>query len=99
MTRWTADTQIESASVFFTFYYSQTGDGHWRASSTDASNALGIDGNGKIEHVRHPWNTCYFTDGIYANYKTVGDKAQGMQLLLWNDLKNINRTCELTLID
>jgi hypothetical protein len=103
MTRWTADTQTESASVFFTFYYSPTGDGHWRASSTDAGNASGVDGNGKIEHVRHPWDTCYFTDGNYADYKGLGDNEQGMQLLVYNggklNFKNINRTCELTLID
>jgi hypothetical protein len=99
MTRWSADTQTESASVFFTFYYSPTGDGHWRASSTDAGNALDTDGNGKITHVRNLWDTCFFTDGTYANYKQVGDKEQGMQLLVWNGYKNINRTCELTLID
>jgi hypothetical protein len=99
MTRWSANTQPESASVFFTFYYSPTNNGHWRASSTDAANASGVDGDGKIMHVRNIWNTCYFTDGTYANYKQVGDKTQGMQLLVWNGYKNINRTCELTLID
>jgi len=99
MTRWSANTQTESASVFFTFYYSQTGDGHWRASATDAGNASGIDGDGTIKHVRNIWDTCYFTDGIYANYKQVDDKTQGMQLLVWNGFKNVDRTCELTLID
>jgi len=103
MTRWTADTQTESASVFFTFYYSPTGDGHWRASSTDASNASGVDGDGKITHVRNIWNTCFFTDGTYANYNGLGDNEQGMQLLVYNggklNFKNINRTCELTIID
>ncbi len=103
MTRWSVGTETGSASVFFSFYYSQTGDGHWRASATDAENAEGVDGDGEIVHVREIWETCYFTDGTYANNKTVGDKTQGMQLLVYNDGKynynNINRTCELTLID
>lgn len=99
MTRWSANTHTEGASVFFTFYYSQTGDGHWRASATDAGNSVGIDGDGIIQHVRDIWKTCYFTDGNYANYKQEGDKTQGMQLLVWNAYKNVDRTCELTLID
>jgi hypothetical protein len=99
MTRWSSNANTESASVFFTFYYSPTGDGHWRASATDAANANGVDGDGKITHVRNIWDTCFFTDGTYANYKQVGDSAQGMQLLVWNGNNNAGRTCELTLID
>jgi len=61
--------------------------------------SAGVDGDGKIAHVRNIWDTCFFTDGTYANYKRVGDKQQDMQLLLLNGYKNANRTCELTLID
>jgi hypothetical protein len=79
-----ADTHTESASVFFTFCCSQTGDGHWRASRTDAHDALDIDGNGAITHVRIIYDSCYFTDGTYNNYQLVVDKGQGMQLLVYN---------------
>jgi hypothetical protein len=99
MTRWTNNDNTESASVFFTFYYSPTGDGHWRASKTDAGDAAGIDGDGKIKHVRNIWNTCFFTDGTYNAYRETGDAKNSMQLLVWNGYKNTDRTCELTLID
>lgn len=98
MTRWASDTNTESASVFFTFYYS-AGNSRWRASQTDAGSAAGVDGDGKTTHVRNIWSTCYFTDGTYNQYKDLGDKGPGMQLLVWNNYKNQNRTCELTLID
>jgi hypothetical protein len=101
MTRWGSDVYTESASVFFTFYYSE-GNGRWRASATDAGNASGIDGDNKTQHVRILWgkhHTCFFTDGIYDKYNNQGDGQRGMQLLVWNGHKNINRTCELTLID
>jgi len=98
MTRWSSDALTESASVFFTFYYSAD-NGRWRASSTDAGNANGVDGDGKTTHVRNIWDTCFFTDGTYKQYKNEGDKAPGMQLLVWNKYNNQNRTCELTLID
>jgi hypothetical protein len=98
MTRWDSDAHTQSASVFFTFYYS-AGDGRWRASATDAGSAWGIDGDNKTKDVRVIWDTCKFTDGTYANYKDQGDRQRGMQLLVWNKYKNKNRTCELTLID
>ena len=98
MTRWASDTNTESASYFFTFYYS-AGNGHWRASQTDAGSAAGVDGDGKTTHVKNIWSTCFFTDGTYNQYKDLGDKGPGMQLLVWNHYKNKNRTCELTLID
>ncbi len=98
MTRWDWDSKTESASVFFTFYYSAA-NGRWRASATDAGNASGVDGDQKIKHVRDIWSTCYFTDGTYNQYKGQGDQEKGMQLLVWNKYKNNNRTCELTLID
>ena len=98
MTRWDSDTKTESASVFFTFYYS-TDNGRWRASHTDAGDATGVDGDGKTTHVRNIWDTCFFTDGTYKQYKDQGDTGRGMQLLVWNKYKNPKRTCELTLID
>ena len=98
MTRWSSDALTESASVFFTFYYSAD-NGRWRASHTDAGDANGVDGDGQTTHVRNIWSTCYFTDGTYKQYRDEGDKAPGMQLLVWNNYKNPKRTCELTLID
>lgn len=102
MTRWDNDSETETASVFFTFYYSPA-DGHWRASETDAGNAAGIDGDGRVAHVRNIWSICYFTDGTYSAYREIGDKEKGMQLLVWSGGKgqnnHPNRTCELTLID
>jgi hypothetical protein len=49
--------------------------------------------------VRATWDTCYFTDGTYADSKDLGDKQQGMQLLVWHHFNHPDRTCELTLID
>ncbi len=98
MTRWDADDKTESASVFFTFYYSAP-DGRWRASQTDANSSNGFDGNGMTQHVRSIWGTCYFTDGTYDQYHNQGDKQKGMQLLVWHKYNNQNRTCECTLID
>ena len=98
MTRWASDTNTESASVFFTFYYSAD-DGRWRASHTDAGDANGVDGDETTKHVRNIWGTCFFTDGTYDQYANKGDKGIGMQLLVWKDYNFKNRTCELTLID
>jgi hypothetical protein len=98
MTRWASDTNTESASVFFTFYYSAD-DGRWRASHTDAGDANGVDGDETTKHVRNIWGTCFFTDGTYDQYVNKGDKGIGMQLLVWKDYTYKNRTCELTLID
>ena len=98
MTRWASDANTESASVFFTFYYS-IDNNHWRASATDAENASGVDGDGTTRHVKNIWGTCFFTDGTYDQYANKGDKGIGMQLLVWKDYNFKNRTCELTLID
>jgi hypothetical protein len=97
MTRWSRDGDTESASRSGVFYYSKN-DGHWRASFGE-SDAIGVDGDGTTQHVRNIWDTCYFTDGTYSQYRDQGDKQKGMQLLVWNGYKNSNRTCELTLID
>jgi len=100
MTRWTNDTQTESASRTFMFYYSGS-DGHWR-SGWQEGDISGVDGNGVTQHAYNIWNTCFFTDGTYSNYKDEGDKVKGMQLLVWNNqgqFNNRNRTCELTLMD
>ncbi|MEN6489149.1 MAG: hypothetical protein ABFD66_09790 [Smithella sp.] len=98
MTRWSDDTLSESASRSSLFYYSKNKDGQlrWRASLNDSS---GIDNNGRTEHVMEIWSTCYFTDGTYSQYKDLGDKEAGLQLLIWNNFKHQNRTCELTIID
>jgi hypothetical protein len=98
MTRWDNDAETESASVFFTFYYSKD-DGHWRASYTDASDAKGVDGDGTTQFARRTWGACEFTDGIYDNNADKGDKEKGMQLRVARRYTNANRTCELTLID
>ncbi len=92
MTRWDNDTQTEGASRSVVFYYSAN-NGRWRASN-DAS---GVAGDKITQHVLDLWGTCLFTDGTYFNYKDQGDKGTGMQLLVWNNRSNANRTCELTL--
>lgn len=97
MTRWSSDRDTESASRSGLFYYSKV-DGHWRASSGE-SDASGVDGDGKTQHVRGIWGTCFFTDGTYSQYRDLGDKEKGMQLLIWNGYTHPNRTCELTIID
>lgn len=100
MTRWSSDSQEETASRSFLFYYSPAYD-HWRSDYGDPS---GVIGNGKTEHAVEIWNTCFFTDGTYVNKKDNGDILGGMALLVWegtdkNPHRNQNRTCELTLID
>jgi hypothetical protein len=90
MTRWNSDIYTESASVSFTFYYSQTGDGRWRAGA-GIDHTSGIDGDGTTKHVANFYHTCYFTDGTYTDYKNEDDKEQGMQLLVWHgDEKKID---------
>ena len=91
MTRWKSNTNTESASVFFTFYYS-AGNGRWRASATDAGNTTGVDGDGATQHARNIWDTCYFTDGTWDQYADKGDKDIGMQLLVWKGYTYKNRT-------
>jgi hypothetical protein len=106
MTRWSLNTETETASLTGLFYYSTT-DGHWRTSmllqlGNDATTkeAIGVDGNNTTQHVASAWNTCYFTDGPYSAYQDQKDPSIGMYLLLWKDkYTNPNRTCELTLID
>ncbi len=100
MTRWVSDSQEETASRSFLFYYAPTYE-HWRSDYGDRS---GVIGNGKTEHAAEIWDTCFFTDGTYVNKKDNGDILGGMALLVWegtdkNPHRNPNRTCELTLID
>ena len=97
MTRWDSDTKTAAASRSVLFYYSAN-DGRWRASRGE-SDIEGVDGDGTTQHVIDIWNSCFFTDGTYSNYRDLGDKEKGMQLLLWNGNGNANRTCELTLIN
>ena len=101
MTRWDNDIETESASRSALFYYSAN-DGRWRASIRHPMkqdvDVAGVDGDGVTQHVLAIWDTCYFTDGTYANYQDLGDKEKGMQLLVWKGYGNANRTCELTLI-
>jgi hypothetical protein len=96
MTRWSNDSNTETASVSFKFYYSAT-DGHWRSSLPNETSA--VDGDRETNHVRDAWQTCYFTDGTYSKYQNQGDNQRGMQLLVWNNYKGATRTCEMTLID
>jgi hypothetical protein len=93
MTRWGNDTLTETASRSFQFYYSHS-DGRWRTSDDRA----GVIGNKAREDAINIWDTCYFMDASFANFKDQGDQNTGMQLLLWNGYKGPNRTCELTLI-
>lgn len=109
MTRWTSNTETETASMTGIMYYS-TADGHWRTSLVGlqglglvTKEAGGIDGNKKTEHVGDAWSTCFFTDSPYSRYQDQSDPDKGMYLLVWkNDRDNYTnpgRTCELTLID
>jgi len=92
MTKWDSDTKTESASRVFWFYYSKT-DGRWRTSE----DAVGIAGQGGTQHAKDIWGTCFFTDGNYSNFKDLGSRDRSMKLLVWNDNKSPNRTCELTI--
>ena len=95
MTRWSDDTQTETASRSGLFYYSMS-DGHWRSSEDQ----IGVDGNRITEHVKYIWETCYFTDAPYFQRTEQRDDARGMYLLVWHKgFSYKNRTCELTLID
>jgi hypothetical protein len=106
MTRWSANTETETASLTGIMYYSKN-DGRWRTSmlaqwgkEAKSGEAAGIDGNKKAEHVANAWDTCYFTDGPYSGSQDQGDAAIGMYLLVWTGgYTNPGRTCELTLID
>jgi hypothetical protein len=94
MTRWTNDTQTETANRGpYLFYYSIP-DGHWRHLDT-----AGVDGNNTTQHVINIWSVCFFTDGNYSGYANQGDPDIGMNLLLWNGYGGATRTCELTIID
>ena len=95
MTRWDNNSQTETASYNFRFYYSPD-NGRWRTSQDYYSE--GVIGDGVTKHALDAWSTCYFTDGTYNNYQDLGDKNTGMQLLVWNKYTNAGRTCELTLI-
>jgi hypothetical protein len=110
MTRWDGPNQTETASRSFLFYYSPA-DGHWRTSGrADVdrkgrvywSEQSGVAGNKVTQHAYNIYDTCYFTDGTYANRQDQGDKNTGMQLLVWQQsqqsYKNSQVTCELTLI-
>jgi hypothetical protein len=105
MTRWSSNTETETASITGILYYS-TVDGHWRTSmvaqgkEVKPGEAEGVDGNKKTEHVGNAWNTCFFTDSPYSGYQDQNDPTIGMYLLVWKDqFTNPGRTCELTLID
>ncbi len=106
MTRWSLDSETETASLTGLFYYSMR-DGHWRTSmlaqlgkETKLAEAIGVDGNKITDHVGNAWDTCYFTDTPYSGSQSQGDSAIGMYLLSWTGgYTNAGRTCELTLID
>ena len=110
MTRWSLDSDTETASLTGLFYYSMR-DGHWRTSmlaqrglEASPGEAIGVDGNKKTDHVGNAWNTCFFTDSPYSKYQDQSDPTIGMYLLVWKEedkakYNNPGRTCELTLID
>ena len=105
MTKWSNDTETETASITGLFYYSKD-DGHWRTSMlaqvgkvAKNSEAAGVDGNRILDHVVNAWDTCYFTDSPYYNNAPMRDEERAMYLLIWTGYTNANRTCELTLID
>lgn len=95
MSRWDNDRTTQTASRHGIFYYSIS-DGRWRA---DLGDVEGVDGNNVTNHAANIWDTCYFTDSSYSNYKDQGDSQKGMYLLVWNGFKNPGRACDLTLID
>ena len=73
------------------FYYNP-GNRVWRAERGDWA---GRDYDGVIQHVMQAW-ACYFTDGIYLNWKGQGDPNPGFGLLSWNQYV---AGCWLTIID
>jgi hypothetical protein len=104
MTRWSSiDDRRAAANDGGRLYYSPS-DGAWRSDRNDGNFT---SGDGVIDHVRNAastatsddWDTCYFTDGNYIDYVSLGDLDRGLSLLLWNGYTGPNRTCELTLID
>jgi len=105
MTRWSRDSDTETASITGLFYYS-TSDGHWRTSmlaqqgkEAKVGEAIGVDGNKVTNHAGNAWDTCFFTDSPYSGYQDKNDPDIGMYLLVWNGYTNANRRCDLTLID
>lgn len=99
MTQWKYDTETETASRSFLFYYLPS-DGHWRSSYEDKAGTIK---NNTTEHAAQIWNVCYFTDGTYLNNQDKGDRGEGMALWVSRSDRdgytNPKRTCELTLID
>jgi len=85
------DNTGRTASRFFLFYYNNSLR-TWRASMGDTQ---GQDANNIVEHVNNSWS-CYFTDGEYANWKSLGDTKVEFGLLSWNQY---NAGCKLTIID
>ncbi|MBU0535845.1 MAG: hypothetical protein KKE20_02695, partial [Nanoarchaeota archaeon] len=100
MKRWSNDQQTETASRSGHFYYSPS-DHHWRAENyEDTADSYGTDGDGTSNHVKGPWNQCFFTDGEYDGVGTTADGDEvGMNFLMWYAYTGTGRSCELTLID
>jgi hypothetical protein len=108
MTRWSDDTQTQTASWGSQMRYYSPSDGNWRMSQPKAANGahpeyvIGTnetDGDGNIDHLLSVWHTCYITDGEYDAYQGLGDSGPGIQVLVWNTYTNPGRTCEFTFID
>lgn len=79
------------ASRHSLFYYN-SGNRAWRAERSDKA---GSDWDGRTQHVMNAW-ACYFTDGVYNNWRDLGDPNAGFGLLSWNQY---NAECILTIID
>jgi hypothetical protein len=78
------------ASRHFLFFYNPA-IYTWRAELGDTQ---GTNINEKTEHINNSWS-CYFTDGLYANWQDLGDKTLDFGLLSWNQY---NADCFLTFI-
>jgi hypothetical protein len=84
------DNQGRVASRQFLFFYNKD-TGVWR---TDAGDVQGTNANNITEHVNNSWS-CYFTDGLYANFVDQGDPDRQFGVLSWN---NLNADCWVTIM-
>jgi hypothetical protein len=84
------DNQGRVASRQFLFFYNKD-TGVWR---TDAGDVQGTNANNITEHVNNSWS-CYFTDGLFANFVDQGDTDRRFGVLSWN---NENADCWVTIM-
>jgi len=94
MTKWDNDSETESASEGFWFYYSKT-DGRWRTNDNGGA-AVGVSGTGGIKHARNLYDTCFFTNGSYPGGQNL-DKSMKLHISTVGRYHWPNLTCELTI--